>query len=519
MIIILLFYLLIFPNVFAAECGDLNLSLVHLKRFTIQWNRNYELPSLKIWHQDDPQSMIWEAEPQHLFIEASIGVTQVFEKQGSFRIMDTPKYKCNIQKITSFSQIEDQLVIQGEFGSSDSRSSKQCNFKYIFRFYPISNHRLGFEFELLNSEIRSENLRVYFKYKSDVDEHFYGFGEQFTYFDLKGLNVPVLVQEQGIGRGLEPLSSIINKISPGSSGSWSSTYAAVPHYISSKMRSVFLKNTNYTEFDLRKSDQVIIKIFGSKMSGEILYGDNPLDLIRSYTEFSGRMKPLPDWTQEGAVIAVQGGNEIVQRVQKQVETAGVPVSAFWIQDWVGRTKNKLGSFLWWNWVVDRALYPNWEEMVANLKQKGIRTLTYFNPFVAKLPNSSSEVRNMYQEVLNEGLSIFRKSGTPYFTKFLFFDVLMLDLTHFKAREWIKNIMKSQLIQTGISGWMADFGESLPMDAKLFDSSLDSFTFHNQYPVEWAKLQSEVISEAHLESEAVTFTRSGYSQSPSHAQLF
>lgn len=516
--IILLLVLLTHPHAIAAESKNPNFTHFHLSPFVIQWDGNLKLPDFKIWHQHNPQHFIWEAVSHHPFIEASIGVTHVFENQGSFRISDTQKYKCDIQKINSIHQVQDELVIQGEFRSSDLKAS-QCNFSYRFRFHPITHQRLGFEFELLNTNIESENVRSYLNYKSAVDEDFYGFGEQFTHFGLKGLNVPILVQEQGIGRGLEPLSSIINKISPGSSGSWSSTYAPVPHYISSKMRSLFLKNTSYSEFDFRKEDEVTIKTYHSKMSGEILYGNNPLELIETYTEFSGRMKPLPDWAHEGVVIAVQGGNEVVRKVQKQVEDAGIPVSAFWIQDWVGRYKNKFGSFLWWNWVVDRNLYPNWEEMVANLKEKGIRTLTYFNPFVAKLNNSSNSVQNKYEEVLEQGLSIFRKDGTPYFSKFLFFDVLLLDLTRFQAREWIKNIMKWQLMQTGISGWMADFGESLPMDAKLFDSSLDSFQFHNQYPVEWAKIQNEVISETHLENEVLTFVRSGYSQSPGYAQLF
>jgi hypothetical protein len=33
-------------------------------------------------------------------------------------------------------------------------------------------------------------------YATHPDEHFFGFGEQFSHFDLKGKRVPIIVQEQ-----------------------------------------------------------------------------------------------------------------------------------------------------------------------------------------------------------------------------------------------------------------------------------------------------------------------------------
>ena len=43
-------------------------------------------------------------------------------------------------------------------------------------------------------------------------------------------------------------------------GSWHTTYAPVPHYITSEMRSVFLEGYEYAAFDLRKADRVQIQV-------------------------------------------------------------------------------------------------------------------------------------------------------------------------------------------------------------------------------------------------------------------
>ena len=75
---------------------------------------------------------------------------------------------------------------------------------------------------------------------------------------------------------------------------------------------------------------------------------------------------------------------------------------------------------------------------------------------------------------------------------------MLDTTNPAARKWMKEIIKHHMIgDTGVSGWMADFGESLPFEGKLF-SGEDAASYHNKYPEAWAKLNEEAVAEARAE---------------------
>lgn len=64
----------------------------------------------------------------------------------------------------------------------------------------------------LNSKPTEFN-RVCLTYSSERKERFYGFGEQFSHMDFKGKRVPIFVQEQGIGRGDQPITFAANLVS------------------------------------------------------------------------------------------------------------------------------------------------------------------------------------------------------------------------------------------------------------------------------------------------------------------
>ena len=57
--------------------------------------------------------------------------------------------------------------------------------------------------------------------------------------------IPIISSEQGIGRGLQPLTDIMDLGGGGAGGNWHTTYSPVPHYMTDRMRSVMLENTEY----------------------------------------------------------------------------------------------------------------------------------------------------------------------------------------------------------------------------------------------------------------------------------
>ena len=168
---------------------------------------------------------------------------------------------------------------------------------------------------------------------------------------LEGLPVVRWLAEQGIGRGKQPLTWTFNRLLRGSGGSWHTTYTSIPHYVTSKARSVHLTDFSYGEFDFTDDESVSIAYVPSPrapgvtdpraptMTGEIIGARTVARAVAAYTEYAGRQKPLPRWAREGGVIlGVTGGAERVKRVLEKMRAWDVPVAGLWLQDW-GGTRN------------------------------------------------------------------------------------------------------------------------------------------------------------------------------------
>ncbi len=84
-----------------------------------------------------------------------------------------------------------------------------------------------------------------------------------------------------------------------------------------------------------------------------------MNIIESFTGYSGRMKPLPDWVHNGAILGLQGGTQIVTGVLNKVKDvigSWEDIAGLWLQDWTGQrnvtgNKDLARTGLWWNWEV------------------------------------------------------------------------------------------------------------------------------------------------------------------------
>ncbi|VVA37545.1 Hypothetical predicted protein [Prunus dulcis] len=383
------------------------------------------------------------------------------------------------------------------------------------------------ELEELKAEEFKEFNRVCLTYSSEENERFYGFGEQFSHMDFKGKRVPILVQEQGIGRGDQPITFAANLISYRAGGDWSTTYAPSPFYMTSKMRSLYLEGYDYSIFDLTKQDRVQIQIHGNSVEGRILHGTSPSELIECFTETIGRPPKLPDWIISGAVVGMQGGTESVRHIWNELKTYNAPISAFWLQDWVGQRETLVGSQLWWNWEVDSIRYTGWQQLIKDLSVQHIKVMTYCNPCLAPCHEKPNRRRNLFEEAKKLDILVKDKLGEPYMVPNTAFDVGMLDLTHPDTASWFKQNLQ-EMVDDGVRGWMADFGEGLPVDATLY-SGEDPISAHNKYPELWAQINREFVDEWKAnrvgkeeedpEEALVFFMRAGFRDSPKWGMLF
>tara|TARA_Y100001954_G_scaffold52958_1_gene56469 strand:- start:7481 stop:9661 length:2181 start_codon:yes stop_codon:yes gene_type:complete len=440
------------------------------------------------------------------FLSASNGSQTQKYRMGTFKLKDDKKFFCSNQTLDNIiRRSNDSLVLKGKVYGD------QCLASYKLSFKLIHKNQLNWK---LTFEENGENIklnRTFFKFNKEEKEKLYGLGEQFSHLQLNGLKIPLLTEEQGIGRGDFPITWGA-EIMAGAGGHEFSTYAPIPFLLShsTKPKGYFFENKSFSVMDLTAEDEIKFEVREKDLSGTIWKGENLFQILEQYTLKTGRFPNLPEWAY-GTWLGMQGGREKVLKEVRLAKKEGNPITALWIQDWVGKRQTYFGSRLFWNWESDKKSYPDFKKFCDKLWREGVAVLGYINPYLA-------DNGNLYNIAKKKGYFVKNQKGKDYRIETPGFDAFIIDLTNPKAYEWLKEVIKNNLIEQGLRGWMADFGEWLPMDSVLF-SGISAELYHNDYPVIWAKLNREAIKEAGMEGKIVFFTRSGFSYSNKYSTLF
>ncbi|MBD5503894.1 MAG: alpha-glucosidase [Lachnospiraceae bacterium] len=344
-------------------------------------------------------------------------------------------------------------------------------------------------------------------------EHIYGCGETYSKLDLKGEKVRIWVAEHQNTRRISGKilrEKLLGK-HPERTLAFSAyeSYYAQPTFVSSDKYFVHVNTNAYAEFDFSNRGQIVLEL---QETPEITigWGDSFEAVSEGLSDVLGRQKALPDWIYDGGILAVQEGCDTVDRKIETAQRAGVKITAVWCQDWSGCRRTGFGYQVMWNWQRDDELYPKLPDKIAEWKKKGVRFLGYINPFLAI-------EKNIYREASEKGYCVKNKKGEDYMVTITTFPAAMIDFTNPKAYEWYKNLIKENMIGIGMSGWMADFGEYLPIDCVLY-SGENPEVVHNQWPAIWAKLNREAIRECHMEEEIFFFTRAGHTGTIAHSDM-
>lgn len=347
--------------------------------------------------------------------------------------------------------------------------------------------------------------RLWLQIPSKKDEGIYGCGEQFTHFDLKGKKVPIWVSEH---HSLKKLlkKAIRTKILGVNNNHMSDykhhqTYIAQPTFITSQACLIHADTSSYCEFDFSKENQTLLHFRSVPKSILFYQGESIADCLSFLSEKTGKHPRLPKWVSSGAIIASQGGwDKAIDRVNQVLKNGG-KVSAIWSQDWSGQLITKFGTQVFWNWQVDNKLYSQAAQRIKELNEKGIRFLGYINTFL-------KEDSVLYSEAKANNYLVLTQTAEPYLIKSTTFKAGIVDLTNPLAFDWYKKVIQKEMIDLGLSGWMADFGEYLPTDSVIYDSR-GAQAMHNVWPDLWAKCNYEAIAERKKEHDIFVFNRAGF----------
>ena len=444
-------------------------------------------------------------------LKVGYGENNFSMERGSF------KYKENLKNV---SDCELRKKIKIDNGYELIFSDEQDR-EYIFK---LTLQKDKAELKLVSPEYDKVN-RYWLTFKVPYDEHVYGCGETYSEFDLKGQKIRIWVAEHQNSKRISKkvLKEKIFGKRPDKKLSFDryESYYAQPTYTSSHKYYVHVFADEYSVFDFTKKDETTLYL-QEQPHLIVESADTFTELSTKLANLLGHQHKLPDWIYDGGILAMQDwqfdgqttkpGFDGCGNVDKKIKTAkasGADIVGVWCQDWCGCRCTKFGYQVMWNWEYSKEQYPGLPEKIKEWKAQGIRFLGYINPFLAL-------EKNLYAEAHDKGYLVKNKEGEDYLVTITTFPAAMIDFTNPKAYEWYKNIIKENMIGIGMGGWMADFGEYLPVDAVLYAG--DAKKLHNRWPAIWAKLNYEAITETGKEDEIFFFTRAGHTGTVAYSTM-
>jgi sulfoquinovosidase len=435
----------------------------------------------------------------------------------------------------------DQLIVSLEartFGAKDGSASYAMEFGMFDIVEDLRPFRLGRRFhaiEMVGSELSFEVLdeenvvvarasvalqgedatvrlnavrdddRLVVSTTCAADHHFIGLGAQSADVDHRGQRVPLWVSEQGVGKSDTNELPVLWQLL----GRRHTTHVPMPAFLRSDGTGFVLDVESFSRIDFCATDPALVtfEVWQDELVLAVLHRPTVLGAQQALSERLGRPRLLPPYVfapWNDAIFSEQTVRDFAAFLRQRQ----IPTSVIWSEDWRGGSDAGALYRLDEDWRLDRALYPTYEDMAADLREQGIAHQVYFNSFV-------TEGGDVYDEVTAAGFDIRRPDGTTYLFTGIdkdFSPTTLLDLSDAGAVEYAKEHLKDALA-LGARGWMVDFAEWMPVDDVVTENGVSPERFHNRYAVRWSEINREAVSEAGLLNEVVLYSRSGFLGSP------
>ncbi len=348
--------------------------------------------------------------------------------------------------------------------------------------------------------------RFWFRLRAEADERVWGCGEQMSYLNLRGRAFPLWTSEPGVGR--DKTTDITRQADAAghAGGDFHTTNYPQPTFLSSLLYAAHVETSAYSVFDFSADDFHELQIWAAPERIEFFAAPDLIGLVEQLSTRFGRPPRLPDWAMAGAIIGLKQGAASFDLLDKYLDAA-VAVSALWCEDWAGVRQTSFGTRLFWDWVWNPARYPALPDRIAALQARGIRFLGYVNPYLCVDGTLFGEAEALGHLARDD-------AGGTYRVDFGEFDCGVVDFTAAAASAWFaERIIRRNMLGIGLSGWMADFGEYLPVDARLAHG--DAKLLHNAWPTIWARVNAEAVTDR---EDVVFFMRAGFTGVQRHNRL-
>jgi alpha-D-xyloside xylohydrolase len=284
-------------------------------------------------------------------------------------------------------------------------------------------------------------------------EAFYGFGERFTRLDRWGQELVLWTADSG------------NVSSPRS-------YKNIPFLISTAGYGLFMHSSYPMVFRMGSESSISysIHVADSCLDYFLIYGPDMKQILKRYSDLTGHAPVPPRWSF-GFWVSRAGyrSRDEVETVVREMRQRDLPCDVLSLDPWW------MGDGPWSTYEWDSGAFPEPAEMVRGLREQGVRTCLWINPYVPAGTRA-------HAEALAKGFLVSRPNGSvsPVIEAFAGQDLAAVDFTNPEARAWFQDKLQA-LLDMGAAVFKTDFGEQAPLDAVYHDGRT-GLEMHNLYPL-------------------------------------
>lgn len=229
-------------------------------------------------------------------------------------------------------------------------------------------------------------------------------------------------------------------------------------------------------------------------------GENLAELTENLTELTGR-QPLPPLWAMGYITSKYGyrtQDETIGAIDT-LKQQGYPVDGIVLDlYWYGKEQD-MGRLAW-----EPSQWPEPEKMLADLKKRGVKTVTISQPYVLR----NGKAIDNYTALDSARMFMRDSVGNTQEVKIWVGEGGMFDVSNPDTRRWLRNRYKS-LTDMGIGGWWGDLGEpEVHPEEGVHANGLPARLYHNRYGNDWSSIISDLYAEEYPDTRLMTLMRGG-----------
>jgi len=310
-----------------------------------------------------------------------------------------------------------------------------------------------------------------------VGTNIYGLGERFGAFVKNGQSVDIWNEDGGTSSDL--------------------AYKNVPFFMTNDGYGVFVNHPELVSFEVGSEvvSRTQFSVEGQRLQYYIIHGPSPKDIIRRYTELTGRPSRIPAWSYGlwlSTSFTTDYDEKTVTSFIDGMEQRKLPLSVFHFDcHW-------MRSFHWSDFIWDPATFPDPEGMLQRLHDRGLKVCVWINPYIAQRSH-------LFREGADLGYLVRRPDGSVWQWDMWQAGMGLVDFTNADAVRWYQDKLRV-LLDQGVDSFKTDFGERIPTDVAWHDGS-DPQKMHNYYSQLYNRAVFDLLKKELGEGEAVVFARS------------